>query len=78
MPTTMMLQAAVDHEFRSMIEADPARFGPSLATLPAEVEAADQASLDFWTEGVAAMEIYACRTSCSWGPFTVVCDGETK
>lgn len=76
--TSMLQQAAVDREFRSALLEDPIAFGLSPGALPAPVEQPDQESLDFWTEGVAAMEIYACRTSCSWGPFTIVCDGETK
>lgn len=75
---TMTLQAVVDSEFRTELLADPAAFGCSVATLPAPVEQPDQEALDFWTEGVAAMEIYACQTSCSWGPITAVCDGTTK
>jgi Family of unknown function (DUF5973) len=78
MSDTMTLQAVVDSEFRSELLADPVGFGLSVSSLPAPVEQPDQDSLDFWTEGVAAMEIYACRTSCSWGPITAVCDGTTK
>lgn len=78
MSDTMTLQAVVDSEFRTELLADPAAFGLSGSSLPAPVEQPDRESLDFWTEGVAAMEIYACRTSCSWGPITAVCDGTTK
>ena len=53
-------------------------FGVSADTVPVSVEALDEESLGFWTEGVAAVEVYACATSCSAGPFTVVCDGGTK
>ena len=77
MPSTM-LQAVVDSEFRTELAADPAAFGVTASSLPAPVEQPDQESLDFWTEGVAAMEIYACQTSCSWGPITALCDGTTK
>jgi hypothetical protein len=78
MSDSMTLQAVVDSEFRTDALTDPGMFGLSATSLPAAIEQPDQESLDFWTEGVAAMEIYACRTSCSWGPFTAVCDGETK
>jgi lantibiotic duramycin-like protein len=78
MSDTMTLQAVVDSEFRTELLADPAAFGMAVSSLPAPVEQPDQESLDFWTEGVAAMEIYACRTSCSSGPITAVCDGTTK
>ncbi len=54
------------------------RFGATAGALPAEVEAPDQKSLDFFTEGVSSLEIYACQTSCSWGPITAICDGTTK
>lgn len=78
MSDTMTLQSVVDSEFRAELLADPAAFGVSASALPTPVEQPDQESLDFWTEGVAAMEIYACQTSCSFGPFTIVCDGQTK
>jgi hypothetical protein len=78
MPSTMALQAVVDSDFRTALMTDPAAFGVSAGSLPASVEQPDQDTLDFWTEGVAAMEIYACQTSCSWGPITAVCDGTTK
>ncbi|GLY72152.1 cinnamycin family lantibiotic [Actinoallomurus iriomotensis] len=78
MSDTMTLQAVVDSEFRTELLADPAAFGLSGSSLPAPIEQPDQESIDFWTEGVAAMEIYACQTSCSWGPITAVCDGTTK
>jgi Family of unknown function (DUF5973) len=77
--STMTLhQAVVDTEFRHELQADPAAFGITVDSLPAPVEQPDQEALDFWTEGVAAVEIYACATSCSFGPFTIVCDGTTK
>lgn len=78
MSDSMTLQAVVDSEFRTELLTDPGAFGVAAFPLPAPVEQPDQESLDFWTEGVAAMEIYACLTSCSWGPVTVVCDGTTK
>jgi hypothetical protein len=78
MSTALLQRAVVDDEFRTALAGDPAAFGVSVDVLPAPVEQPDQELLDFWTEGIAAFEIYACRTSCSWGPFTIVCDGETK
>ena len=78
MSSAMALQAVVDSEFRTEALADPGAFGVSASSIPAPVEQPDQESLDFWTEGVAATEIYACSSSCSWGPFTIVCDGMSK
>lgn len=77
MSSEMALQAVVDSEFRTEVLTDPGAFGMS-SSLPAPVEQPDQESLDFWTEGIAATEIYACKTSCSWGPITAICDGTTK
>jgi Family of unknown function (DUF5973) len=77
--TTMTLQqAVVDSEFRQELQANPSAFGVAVESLPAAVEQPDQDALDFWTEGVTANEIYACVTSCSWGPITAICDGTTK
>jgi hypothetical protein len=78
MSASVLQRAVVDAEFRSALIENPAAFGVSAEALPAAVEQIDQESLDFWTEGVAAVEIYACAQSCSWGPFTAICDGNTK
>ncbi|GAA2803384.1 cinnamycin family lantibiotic [Saccharopolyspora taberi] len=78
MSPTLLQRAVVDGEFRSALLADPAAFGVAADALPAPVEQPDQESLDFWTEGISAVEIYACESTCSFGPFTVVCDGTTK
>src|SRR5690606_32362622 len=76
--STILRQAAADAEFRHILLADPSAFGVSADSVPVSVEQPDAASLEFWTRGQGAMETVACRTSCSWGPFTVVCDGSTK
>ncbi|HEV7757062.1 MAG TPA: cinnamycin family lantibiotic [Mycobacteriales bacterium] len=78
MPTAILRQSVVDDEFRTALLDNPAAFGVSADALPTPVEQPDQESLDFWTEGIATFEIYACVQSCSFGPFTIVCDGSTK
>lgn len=77
---TILYQAVVDHEFRAELVNTPDAFGMSHSTLllPDAVEQQDQASLKLWSEGLAAVEVYDCVTSCSFGPITAVCDGETK
>jgi len=75
MTTSTMLHSAVDAEFRDELVNT---FGISADSLPTTVEQPDQETLDFWTEGISAMEVYACRNSCSFGPFTIICDGDTK
>ncbi|MFW5418157.1 cinnamycin family lantibiotic [Nocardiopsis sp. CNT-189] len=76
--STILRQAAADAEFRRILLADPSAFGIPADSVPASVEQPDAASLEFWTRGQGAMETVACRTSCSWGPITAVCDGSTK
>lgn len=76
--SAMLRRAAADSEFRERLLSDPESFGVSADTIPASVEQQDAESLEFWTEGVAAMDVYACASTCSFGPFTIVCDGTTK
>jgi hypothetical protein len=63
----MLYQSVVDDEFR-------ADFGSDVAW-PEPVEAQEQSTLDVALAGVDA---YMCSTTCSSGPFTLVCDGSTK
>lgn len=71
-PKSVLRQAAADAELREEL------LTAGVTTVPESVEPLDQESMDFWTEGVAAVEVYACSTSCSAGPFTIICDGGTK
>jgi Family of unknown function (DUF5973) len=77
-PSTVLRHAAADAEFREELLSDPASFGVSADAVPEAVERQDEESLGYWTEGVAASDIYACSATCSAGPFTIVCDGTTK
>ncbi|MEV5751731.1 cinnamycin family lantibiotic [Actinoallomurus sp. NPDC052308] len=77
-PSSVLRHAAADAEVRAEMLAAPEAFGVSAGTVPASVEPLDEETLDFWTEGVAATEVYACASSCSAGPFTIICDGGTK
>ncbi|MFC5183423.1 cinnamycin family lantibiotic [Actinomadura harenae] len=76
MTTTILRYAAADADFRSELLERPADFG--VTSVPAGVEQPDAEALGYWTEGVAAVDIYACASTCSSGPFTFVCDGTTK
>ncbi|MCX2734268.1 cinnamycin family lantibiotic [Saccharopolyspora sp. NFXS83] len=78
MSDTILRQAVIDAEFRTALIENPAAFGVTPGDLPDAVERIDQETLDFWTEGVAATEIFACASTCSSGPFTILCDGSTK
>lgn len=77
---TILYQAAVDHEFRAELLHTPDAFGMdhSSLSLPDAVEQQDQTSLKLWSEGLAAVDVYNCASTCSAGIVTVVCDGTTK
>jgi hypothetical protein len=74
----ILRHAAADSEFRERLLSDPESFGASREEIPASVEPQDTESLEFWTEGLARMDVGPCATSCSFGIFTVICDGSTK
>lgn len=72
----VLYQSAVDEEFRALILSDPAVFGLSDAgLLPAPIESQDTSLIDL-TSGPTF--VAQCRSTCSSGPFTIVCDGGTK
>jgi hypothetical protein len=72
----LLYQSVVDEEFRTLVVEDPGAFGIGTEmVLPKPVEPQDRALLEL---GMNALEVYACASSCSSGPFTIVCDGGTK
>jgi hypothetical protein len=73
----ILYQSVVDEEFRAQLLADPSIFGLGEfdVALPDPVEPQDQALLDLAS---GSHYIVACRATCSSGPFTIVCDGNTK
>ncbi len=73
MSDMVMHRAAVDAEFRAFLASQTA-----LDTMPEPVAELDTAALEAWASDVSVGELYACAQSCSWGPFTIVCDGNTK
>ena len=80
-PETMLYQAVVDHEFRAEIADNTSNVpGMDLNTflLPDAVERQEQESLKIWSEGLAAVDVYNCTSSCSYGQITIICDGTTK
>ena len=73
----LFYQSVVDEEFRALVVSDPGLFGltePSLL-LPTAVEPPDESLLDLVS---GASFVAQCKSTCSYGPFTVVCDGTTK
>jgi Family of unknown function (DUF5973) len=73
----ILYQSVVDEAFRTQLLADPSLLGlgAQSVTLPAPVESQNTAALDL-TSG--ASYITMCASTCSGGPFTIVCDGTTK
>lgn len=76
----ILYQATTDSRFRTELLNDPRAFGLSRQDffLPDMVEQRDQSLQNLWSEGIAAIEVYGCASTCSFGPFTFVCDGSTK
>ncbi len=73
----ILYQSVVDEEFRAQLLADPGLFGLAELSfaLPDPVEPQDPALLDL-ASGVDF--VAQCRSTCSAGPLTVICDGTTK
>lgn len=73
----VLYQSVVDETFRSELLADPAAFGldDPRVVIPAAVEPQDRSLLS-----LAAGSVYMaqCRSTCSSGPLTIICDGTTK
>ncbi len=67
----MLYQSVVDAEFRADFSA--ALFGGG--SWPEAIESQERALLDV---ALAGTDAYMCSTTCSSGPFTLVCDGSTK
>jgi lantibiotic duramycin-like protein len=73
----VLLQSVVDDEFRELLLADPAALGLAAAPsqLPEPVATPERTLLDL----VSGVEFTAqCRSTCSSGPLTIICDGTTK
>lgn len=68
-----MLLSVVDEEFRALVAASPDAFG--LTSLPVAVEPPERG---LWEYSAGSQYIAQCASTCSKGPFTVLCDGTTK
>jgi hypothetical protein len=72
MTETMMHLATVDAEFRALL------IETGVTDLPAEIDELDTSGLDTWTAATIGRDIYACGSTCSFGPLTFYCDGTSK
>ena len=76
----LLYQAAVDTDFRAELEADPGAFGTDgfEFDLPNSVQRQDDSFLEAVDDGMGGMDIFACIPTCSAGPITIICEGNTK
>jgi hypothetical protein len=78
----LLNRAAVDADFREKLLSNPEAFDVSTdikLTIPASVERQDESSMNLFNDALGELNIVAqCASTCSFGPYTVVCDGTTK
>jgi Family of unknown function (DUF5973) len=79
----LLQRAATDAEFRDELESNPEYFGISSGTklvLPKSVAMQEQSGIDLKDniEGELGIGPMACKSTCTQGPYTIVCDGTTK
>ncbi|MDZ8054554.1 MAG: cinnamycin family lantibiotic [Aulosira sp. ZfuVER01] len=77
----LLQRSAVDATFRDELAANPESFGissDSNLVLPAAVLEQEQSCIELTDDIADRLIIAACQTSCTGGPYTIVCDGSTK
>ena len=75
----LLQMAAVDAEFSNELQNHPEFFGINAdIKLPKSVEKQDESFVELLNNALGQLDIVACRTTCSFGPLTIVCDGATK
>jgi Family of unknown function (DUF5973) len=79
----LLQRAATDAEFREQLESNPKSFGISSdikLVLPKSVATQEQSVIDLKDniEGELGIVPMACKSTCTQGPYTIVCDGTTK
>jgi hypothetical protein len=73
----VLYQFVVDEEFRDLLLADPGSFGVNQPNsgLPTAVEPLDSSQLGL----ASGVQFEAeCRSTCTGGLITIICDGTTK
>ncbi len=77
----LLHRSAVDATFRDELAANPESFGissDSNLVLPAAVLEQEQSGIELTDDIADRLIVAACQTSCTGGPYTIVCDGSTK
>ncbi|GAB1541755.1 hypothetical protein NUACC21_44270 [Scytonema sp. NUACC21] len=78
----LLQRAATDAEFRNELESNPTSFGISSETtlvLPKSVAIQEQSGMELGDDVEGELGIVvACQSTCTSGPYTIICDGTTK
>lgn len=78
----LLQRAVVDSSFRDELVANPESFGIPSDTklvLPTPVEKHEECGIELNDDIAGDLGIVgSCQTSCTTGPYTIVCDGSTK
>jgi hypothetical protein len=77
----LLHQSAIDADFHQELLACPEAFGipaEMKLLLPTSVEKQDQSFVNLFNDALGELNIVACSSTCSFGPYTIVCDGTTK
>ncbi|MHC0068204.1 cinnamycin family lantibiotic [Nostoc sp. UIC 10890] len=77
----LLQRSAVDATFRDELAANPESFGissDSNLVLPAAVLEQEQSGIELTDDIADRLIVAACQTSCTGGPYTIICDGSTK
>jgi Family of unknown function (DUF5973) len=78
----LLHRASIDADFHDLLLSNPDAFGVPANTpldLPGAVEKPDESFFNLFNDALGELNIVAqCKSSCSFGPYTVVCDGGTK
>jgi hypothetical protein len=75
----ILYQSVVDDEFCAELVRNPEMFDikSNEIALPDAIEPPDRTSWEQWNDEIAAL-VGQCSSTCSFGPFTIICDGTTK
>ncbi len=77
----LLQRAVVDSALRDELVTNPESFGIPSDTklvLPTAVATQEESSIELNEDVAGELGIVtACRTSCTQGPYTIVCDGST-
>jgi len=78
----LLLRTVTDSDFRNSFLDNPENFGftADIEGLPMPVTKQDLSFVEWVNDAssLSALEVSACRSTCTRGPLTIICDGTTK